>query len=224
MIGFPGPCSALVTLPVSPGNSGIFKVLTLEALVLDRLQGVTETIPAFNRLLISGSAATWDPGRVKALLESLIPISLKTEHRPAPGAVIELPACYDPELAPDLIRVADRVGLSTDQVAEAHSSREYTVLATGFAPGFAYLGDLDSRIAVARHHEPRARVEAGSVGVADTRTGVYPSAGPGGWQLIGRVPRALFSDVSLRITRFSPGCAVRFRPLTMADYLAEGGA
>jgi KipI family sensor histidine kinase inhibitor len=223
MIGFPAPCSALVTLPVLPDGEGIGRVLALEALVLRNLDGVTETIPAFNRLLISGSPDKWDPALVSHLLNQLIPVSLEAIPAPVSGPTVELPTCYDPDLGEDLLDLAAQTGLTPGAVAKAHAGPEYRVLATGFAPGFAYLGDVDHRIAVARHGTPRPCVEAGSVGIADRRTGVYPSAGPGGWQLIGRVPKGLFADVTARIKRFEPGGTVRFRPIAPRDFVAEGG-
>ena len=86
--------------------------------------------------------------------------------------------------SPDLAAVAERVGLAVDDVALLHASREYTVCAVGFLPGFAYLGEVDARIAVPRLATPRPRVPALAVGLAGGRTGIYPFASPGGWNLI----------------------------------------
>jgi UPF0271 protein len=85
---------------------------------------------------------------------------------------------------PDLAAVAERVGLSEDDVALLHASREYTVRGVGFLPGFAYLGEVDARIAVPRLSTPRTRVPALAVGLAGRRTGIYPVVSPGGWNLI----------------------------------------
>jgi len=84
----------------------------------------------------------------------------------------------------DLPSVAEQVGLSVDDVALLHASREYSVRGVGFLPGFAYLGDVDARIAVPRLSTPRPSVPALAVGLAGRRTGVYPFASPGGWNLI----------------------------------------
>jgi KipI family sensor histidine kinase inhibitor len=96
----------------------------------------------------------------------------------------ELAVRYDGE---DLDAVAAAVGLRPDEVVRVHSAGEYTVRSTGFLPGFAYLGVLDERLRVARRATPRARVTAGSVAIADARTGVYPFASPGGWSLLGSI-------------------------------------
>jgi allophanate hydrolase subunit 1/allophanate hydrolase subunit 2 len=91
---------------------------------------------------------------------------------------------YDGE---DLSSVAAATGLTVDAVIHAHAEREYTVRATGFLPGFAYLGELDPRLRRERRASPRARVPAGAVAIAEDRTAVYPLASPGGWHLLGRL-------------------------------------
>ena len=222
MITFPGPVSALLTLRVSADRDGIARVLSLERFARDVLPDVRATIPAFNRLLIEGSPHSWDPDEVEALLTAAAKeCVLGAPTEPETGDPVSLPVCYDPELAPDLEDLAAGTGLGVEEVARLHSSTTYVVLATGFAPGFAYLGDLDARIAMPRLPTPRRRVEVGSVGIADRRTGIYPAAGPGGWRLIGRVPSALFADPAERISRFRAGGTVRFRRIDRDAYEAE---
>lgn len=224
MITFPGPVSALVTLPVAPDRDGIARVLSLERLAQESMPGLRVTIPAFNRLLVEGSPGDWDPGEVESVLEAGAQAALRaapTSAVPAATATVSLPVCYDVDLAPDLEEVAAAAGLAVADVARLHSATTYLVLATGFAPGFAYLGDVDARIATPRRPSPRPRVPKGAVGIADRRTGVYPAEGPGGWQLIGRVPTAFFADPAERIARFTPGGSVEFRPIARNDYEAE---
>ena len=223
MISFPGPVSALVTLPVAPDRDGIARVLMLERRSRDALTDVRFTIPAFNRLLIEGAPRTWDPDLAGRLLEECARTVLAADPELPSAAPVTLPACYDPDLAPDLASLAEGAGMDPGEVARLHASVEYLVLATGFAPGFAYLGDVDARIAALRLPEPRPRVPVGSVGIADRRTGVYPAAGPGGWRLVARVPPALFRDTAERVSRFKPGGSVTFRPIARSDYHAEGG-
>ena len=223
MITFPGPASALVALPVAPDRDGIARVLTLERFAQESLPGVRATIPAFNRLLVEGAPSRWDPAAIRARLEDGARAVLRAAPNTPTAAKVSLPVCYDRDLAPDLEHVAVRAGLPPRDVARLHSATTYLVLATGFAPGFAYLGDVDARIAVPRRPSPRARVPGGAVGIADRRTGVYPTAGPGGWRLVGRVPPALFEDAAERIARFTPGGPVEFRPIGRKDYEAECG-
>ena len=230
MITFPGPASALVTLPVAPDRDGVARVLNLERFALESLPGVQATIPAFNRLLAEGTPSRWDPAEIRSRLEDGVRAVLRDESKTSRAATktpqtakVSLPVCYDVDLAPDLEQLATRAGLTAREVARLHSAPTYLVLATGFAPGFAYLGDVDARIATPRRPSPRARVPQGAVGIADRRTGVYPTAGPGGWRLVGRVPPALFEDAAERIARFTPGGPVEFRAIGRKDYEAECG-
>jgi KipI family sensor histidine kinase inhibitor len=223
VISFPGPCSALVTLPVPPDGAGIERVLMLDRAVQSGIPDLVETVPAFNRLLITGEAWSWDPGRLAARLEPMIAACLGEALEPVSLPTVALPACYEPELAPDLVALAEGAGLTPGEVGALHSGQVYTVLATGFAPGFAYMGDVDPRLAAPRHPSPRPRVEVGSVGIADRRTGLYPAAGPGGWQLIARVPAPWFADAAERIARFQPGARVEFRAIDLRAFHGEGG-
>jgi len=101
-----------------------------------------------------------------------------------------IPCCYELQL--DLARVAERVGLSTDEIIRLHSETEYTVYAIGFCPGFPYLGYLAEKLCGApRLESPRPRVEVGSVGLTGRQTGIYTEPRPGGWNLIGRTPLEL---------------------------------
>jgi KipI family sensor histidine kinase inhibitor len=114
---------------------------------------------------------------------------------------------------PDLAAVAAATGLSIDDVIERHSGVTYEVLILGFAPGFAYLGDLDPAIRVPRLATPRPRVPAGSVAIADGLAGIYPAALPGGWRIVGRTDVSVFDPRAAEPALLSPGDRVRFEPL-----------
>lgn len=113
---------------------------------------------------------------------------------------------------PDLERLAERAGLPASEVVRLHTGREYTVRSVGFLPGFAYLGEVDERIAAPRLATPRTRVPAGAVGIAGRRTGVYPLESPGGWNLVGTAVDFIAfhpeSGAALRV-----GDRVRFEPV-----------
>ena len=99
-----------------------------------------------------------------------------------------IPTLYGGDYGPDLEFVSRHAGLSADEVVKRHSRPDYPVYMLGFIPGFAYLGGMDESIAAPRLSSPRTHVPKGSVGIANTQTGVYPTVSPGGWQLIGRTP------------------------------------
>ena len=110
----------------------------------------------------------------------------------AGGRLRAIPVVYGGEEGPDLPDVAALTGLTDAEVVERHSATELRVLFDGFAPGFAYLGELPVELRVARLDTPRTRTPAGSVGIAGPMSGVYPATLPGGWRIIGRTPVTLF--------------------------------
>ena len=100
-----------------------------------------------------------------------------------PGALVEVPVTYD---GADLDDVAARWGTDVRGVAARLAGTDLVSAFCGFAPGFAYLSGLAAELAVPRLDAPRPRVPAGSVAVADRWCGIYPTASPGGWRLVGR--------------------------------------
>ena len=154
-------------------------------------------------------------------LVKMIGRSVVTEK--AEGKLIELPVYYHPDVGPDLEMVARNKGLTVAEVIAIHAGRDYTVCAIGFAPGFAFLADVDARIATPRHERPRAKVVAGSVGIADRQTAVYPMDTPGGWHLIGRCPVPLYDPEQIPLSPFELGDRVRFVPIERHDYIERGG-
>ena len=151
-----------------------------------------DVVPAFG-----GIALHFDPGFQGPVLEvaaELIERCLKEGLPPAAevGRDVEVPVCYEREFAPDLEEVAKKTGVAPEEVAARHAAGEYRVLMIGFAPGHAYLGGLDPKLAVPRRATPRAEVPAGSVAIANEQTVIYPYAIAGGWNVIGRTPLAMF--------------------------------
>lgn len=141
----------------------------------------------------------------------------------ADSDIIEVPVFYHSSVGPDLPVLAKRAGLSVDEVIKKHSERVYRVFAIGFAPGFAYLGEVAPELSIPRLATPRAKVPAGTLGIADTQTALYPIVSPGGWNLIGRTPLTLFDQARDRPSLLEAGQAVRFRPIGQQEYLDLGG-
>jgi KipI family sensor histidine kinase inhibitor len=82
---------------------------------------------------------------------------------------------------------------------------------SGFAPGFAYLIDGDTRLRVPRRSEPRTSVPAGSVALAGEFSAVYPRRSPGGWQLIGHTEAVLWDTERRTPALLTQGTWVQFR-------------
>jgi KipI family sensor histidine kinase inhibitor len=123
------------------------------------------------------------------------------------GDPVEIPVRYDGE---DLDEVAHLTGLDAGEVVRRHTAPEYTVAFLGFSPGFPYLVGLDPALEVPRRDTPRTSIPAGSVGLAGTQTGIYPSASPGGWRLIGRTEVTLFDPARDPPALLAPGGRLRF--------------
>jgi KipI family sensor histidine kinase inhibitor len=133
---------------------------------------------------------------------------------------VEVPVCYGGEFGPDLEWVAAQHGLTAERVVELHIAPTYQAYFLGFAPGFAYLGDLAEEIAAPRLETPRKEVAAGSVGIGGRQTAVYPFGTPGGWRLIGRTPLEIFQKDREPMGLIAIGDQVKFRPITRAEFLA----
>ena len=130
---------------------------------------------------------------------------------------------YDPEVAPDLLPVCDEKGMSPGELITAHTAPLYRCHLLGFRPGFAFLGGLPPALVSSRLATPRLRVAAGSVGIAGQQTGVYPSAGPGGWRIIGRTPLAMLDLSRPDPFLIHPGQRVSFVSIDRARFLRLGG-
>jgi inhibitor of KinA len=143
---------------------------------------------------------------------------LAGETRGTAGRSIEVPVCYEGELAPDLAEVASFGGCSEEEVVRLHVSESYRVYMVGFVPGFAYLAEVAARIAAPRRATPRTAVPAGSVAIAGGQTGIYPSATPGGWNIIGRTPIKPYDPARAEPFLFHPGDAVRFVRISREEF------
>ncbi|MGB0847983.1 MAG: 5-oxoprolinase subunit PxpB [Thiolinea sp.] len=139
------------------------------------------------------------------------------------GKVVELPVWYDPESGPDLESLAQNAGLTPEEVIAIHQSSDYRVYAIGFAPGFAYLGQVDERIAAPRLASPRLKVPRGAVAIADRQTAVYPDVSPGGWNLIGLCPTRMFDPQATPTMPVSVGDSVRFKAIDRDEFFKLGG-
>jgi KipI family sensor histidine kinase inhibitor len=187
-----------------------------------RVPWVRDVVPA-----LGGLALHFDPDHAefpaKPLDEALALVKDSMKQalaaRDNPGSEVELPVCYEPEFALDLAEVAKSAGLSPEEVTHRHVSGEYRVLMMGFAPGHAYMGGLDAKLALPRRASPRAIVPAGSVAIANEQTVVYPYAISGGWNVIGRTPMVLFDAKRTRPSLLWPGDRVRFRAITRAKFV-----
>ncbi|MFT4518210.1 MAG: KipI family sensor histidine kinase inhibitor [Halioglobus sp.] len=155
--------------------------------------------------------------QVRAAVQNLTLSNAEDSH------TVVLPVYYAAETGDDLEALAEHAGLSIASLIELHTSIAYRVYAIGFAPGFAYLGEVDPRIAAPRLSTPRAHVPRGAVAIADRQTAVYPTASPGGWNLIGRCPVPMFDPNATPTMPMAVGDQVRFESISRDRYLTLGG-
>ncbi|WP_227545850.1 5-oxoprolinase subunit PxpB [Marinobacter fonticola] len=183
---------------------------------------VTDLIPAYTTLLCLYDVRKVDFRRMRNAVQAVVNEAADpASDIDGTGRLVELPVYYAAEVGADLQAVAQRAELSIEETIERHSQRTYRVFAMGFSPGFAFMGSVDPHIATPRKDTPRDRVPAGSVGIANRQTAVYPSVSPGGWNLIGRCPYRLFSMDTLSLLQ--TGDRVRFRPIDRDAFLDAGG-
>lgn len=131
-----------------------------------------------------------------------------------------LPVCYEAEKSPDLDDIAERAGLTTEEVVRIHSDHTYHVYMTGFLPGYPYMGDVPEALSFPRRENPRVRVPKGAVAIAMTMTAVYTIESPGGWHLIGSTPVQLFDHTAPQPAILAAGDQVVFTPIALSEYNA----
>ncbi len=181
------------------------------------IAAVVELIPTYRSLLVSYDPTISKYDEMRDRLDSFVTELEAIVEAAGESRIVELPVVYGGEDGPDLESVAEHADLSVQEVIDIHSGVDYRVYMIGFAPGFPYLGGLDQRIATPRLKTPRISVPAGSVGIAESQTGVYPNASPGGWQLIGRTASVLFDVTKSSPSLITPGSKVRFFPVQSHD-------
>ncbi|MGK2935767.1 MAG: 5-oxoprolinase subunit PxpB [Gemmatimonadaceae bacterium] len=174
------------------------------------LAGVMDVVPAYASLAVHYDASAVSADEVTSRLREVMQTPLPDETERTGGALVTIPVLYD---GPDLAAVAETTGLAPAEVIARHSAVEYYVYMIGFAPGFAYLGDLDPALRLPRREVPRTRVPRGSVAIAGSQTAVYPHETPGGWHLIGTTDLLLFDPRRDPPALLRPGDRVRFEPV-----------
>ena len=181
------------------------------ALQLRAAGGWLEVIPGIDTVVARFDAADQDGNDARDAIEMVIAGGVEALQESA--ELLEIPVRYGGEHGPDLEGLSTTTGLAADELIALHTGREYVVDMIGFTPGFAFVGGLDECFHIPRREEPRQRVAAGSVGVADGRTGLYAMASPGGWNIIGRTPSELFDAGAEDPFVLRAGMRIRFKAI-----------
>jgi len=194
------------------------RVLALsEAILRGNVNGVEELVPTYRSLLVR-----YDP--LKTTYQQLVlhvknaERAMKESEPEAEGRKILIPVVYGGRYGPDLKSVAQLHGLTEEKVVALHSERNYRVYMIGFVAGFPYLGEVPDEIATPRLETPRLKVPAGSIGIAEKQTGIYPCEAPGGWRIIGKTPLKLFNALQHPPSLLKPGDTVKFEPVSESEF------
>ena len=180
------------------------------------IPGIRELVPTYRSLMIH-----YDPRTIRygELLTALSALSAEeTADADAERHILVIPVLYGGEAGPDIGNVAEKNGLSPDEVIELHTGTDYRIYMLGFTPGFTYLGGMDPRLETPRLSTPRVKIPAGSVGIAGMQTGVYPIDSPGGWQLIGRTPVPFYDPSRPEPILPKAGWYICFRSVSGEEY------
>ena len=217
-----GDCGLLAVYGAAIDPEINHKVLAAKyALEQETPAGVLELVPAYCSLLIVYHPLTTTSAALERILLDLEDRLTRIEV-PAPETV-EVPVCYGDIYGPDIQRVATINGLSEEKVIQLHSEPRYPIYMLGFTPGFPFLGGLSEALHTPRLDSPRPLVPAGSVGIANNQTGIYPIDSPGGWQLIGQTPLRLFDARQPSPFLLKAGNLLKFNPISAEAFsrLAE---
>ncbi|MEO6245262.1 MAG: 5-oxoprolinase subunit PxpB [Opitutaceae bacterium] len=194
-----------------------------DQIVRRRPAWVIDVVPAF-----ASVAVHYDPLRAPEFEMLQIEVAelaaLEGSAASVAPKTVAIPVVYGGDAGPDLAGVAQHAGLSRAEVIARHSAVVYEVSAIGFSPGFPYLGGLPPELATPRRPTPRTSVPAGSVGIGGAQTGIYPRESPGGWNLIGRTPLALFDPHRSAPAYLHAGDRVMFHPVAAAEFQSAAKA
>lgn len=193
------------------------RVVAFATTVFDQhWQGIHDIVPTYRSVTVHFDPLQWDSATLAKRLKAL-PRREPGQAEP-PGILHEIPVLYGGEWGQDLEEVATFAGVQAAEAIALHASVLYRVYMLGFSPGFPYLGLVPGQLAMPRRATPRTKVPAGSVGIADRQTGIYPTATPGGWQIIGRTPISLYRKTRTNTFLLKPGDRVRFKPIVRDEF------
>ena len=169
---------------------------------------IDEAVPGMNNLMLTFRTP---PRDLVGLRERLLQAWQQSTPLALEGRIIELPVVYGGEHGPHMQDVVEHTGLDIDTIANLHSEPLYPVYALGSHPGYCYLGGMDGRLATPRRQVPVLNIGAGAVSIGGVQTGVSASAGPSGWNTIGRTEMAFFDPTQNPPAILRPGDQLRFR-------------
>ncbi len=184
-------------------------------------EGFFELIPSYASLMVVYDVLRYSYEHACDVVNTCIENAKPLEEHAQKKVVI--PVYYGTEVGLDLELLSSEKNLSIDEIIALHVKNLYSVYAIGFAPGFAYMGEIDAALATSRLPSPRKSLPKGSVSIADRQTAIYPMQSPGGWKILGRTPTAMFDEAYEGLSLLHVGDVVSFEPISKAEFLQRGG-
>ena len=138
--------------------------------------------------------------------------------RQLPERIWKIPVCYSPSTGRDLDTLARHKNITREELIFMHSQPLYRIHFFGFLPGFMYLNGLNEKLHIPRKSTPDRTVPAGSIAIGGSQTGIYPTASPGGWHLIGQTPLSIFDPAQKTPVFASIGERIKFIPIPEREF------
>jgi inhibitor of KinA len=145
------------------------------------------------------------------------------KNRPNPEqSPVDVPVKFETSVDNnDFEQIMDLTKMETDKIIELFLSVTYTVVFTGFLPGFPYLIGLPNALHLPRKAQPSKRIAAGSVAIAGKQAGIYPQDSPGGWYVLGRTSFTLFQVMDDQPRCLRAGDRIRFYPVNSMEEISD---
>ena len=205
-----GDHAILVNWPAEGFSAEINDTVHNLAAALRESGRYVDVVPGYDSLVcvfdLAGTSADIAKNHIENILENDTFKEAKT------GKLIDIPVHYGGENGPDIETICAKSKLTVDEVIARHSKETYRVCMMGFIPGFTFLSPAPKALHHPRLATPRAKVPAGSIGIANWQTGIYGLESPGGWQIIGRTPLSIFDATRSEPFLLNAGDRVRFIP------------
>jgi len=182
----------------------------------EKIQGITNLTPSYNKLIISYDLTVTNFKKIKGIIENLeVKETYKNDNKE-----IKIPVCCTEDFSLDFDRLTRKLKLNKDKILQLYLDKEYFCYMTGFVAGMPFLGDTDKNIRCERLETPRVRVPKGSIGITEQFANIYTFESPGGWNIIGNTPKKIFDNNNLnQPALINPGDKVKFYQITKEEYL-----
>ena len=181
------------------------------------IKGIKDLVPSYRSVMVVYDPLVISLNSLESQLNQIW--SNLDDTRQPERSIVEIPVVYGDQYGPDLEWIADYHKISPQEIIRLHTQPVYQVYMIGFMPGYPYMGEVPDEIVTPRRKTPRTHVPAGSVGIAQKQTGIYPVASPGGWQIIGRTPLRLFDPEGQPPCFIEMGDQIKFCIITEPELL-----